>query len=444
MRKRNALAHHRPPSRGTDRGRALRLLIERLWCGAGVPGRSAGSAMADAKQQEHPDPDTDEEVKVVDNVFVGEPLEGTPAHAALKANAGIRVTRFNKTVGRRIKRPKTKNLTRNVKKKSRKRRSYIKGKVIDGQHEQYTLALGMMHALRTVIGRRTAPTQRAHLISSDFTSVDKYVFPPNGVLRGPLPTPPHNLAHTFKFKDYSPLVFRAIRELSNIEDDSYMLSVCGNRNFIEFIPNSKSGQFFFYSHDGKYMIKTQTSEENKFLRRILPHYYAHLRSNPDSLMTRFYGMHRVKMYHLRRKVSRGQALRPGAQHQSGVFNTTERIHTIYDLKGSRVGREATAEERKNGGVLKDNDLVADGKKIVLGPKKARFLDILRRDVTFLQEMQIMDYSLLLGKASHMTRVAELRRLMVRCSPRQASTTRPSGCRRSRVGAPRRRRDPILP
>jgi hypothetical protein len=31
--------------------------------------------------------------------------------------------------------------------------------------------------------------------------------------------------------------------------------------------NAKSGQFFFYSKDGKYMIKTMTSAESKFLRR---------------------------------------------------------------------------------------------------------------------------------------------------------------------------------
>ena len=31
----------------------------------------------------------------------------------------------------------------------------------------------------------------------------------------------------------------------------YMLTLCGDFNYIEFISNSKSGQFFFYSHDGK-------------------------------------------------------------------------------------------------------------------------------------------------------------------------------------------------
>lgn len=92
--------------------------------------------------------------------------------------------------------------------------------------------------------------------------MDKLVFPPGGSKR----TPPHKLEHTFKFKDYSPKVFAALRKLDNVDAPSYMTSVCGDFNFIQFIANSRSGQFFFYSHDGKYMIKTQTNQENRFLR----------------------------------------------------------------------------------------------------------------------------------------------------------------------------------
>jgi 1-phosphatidylinositol-4-phosphate 5-kinase len=50
------------------------------------------------------------------------------------------------------------------------------------------------------------------------------------------------------------------------------------------------------------MIKTQTESESKFLRRIMPHYYAYLVKNPNTTLTHFYGMFRVKMNHLRRNV----------------------------------------------------------------------------------------------------------------------------------------------
>lgn len=34
-----------------------------------------------------------------------------------------------------------------------------------------------------------------------------------------------------------------------------MLSVAGNYDYLELITNSKSGSFFFYSHNQKYIIK---------------------------------------------------------------------------------------------------------------------------------------------------------------------------------------------
>ena len=57
------------------------------------------------------------------------------------------------------------------------------------------------------------------------------------------------------------------------------------------------------------------------------------------------GLYRVNMYHLRRKVR--------FVIMASVFDTPEKIHTIYDLKGSLLGREATEKERLQGGVLKD-------------------------------------------------------------------------------------------
>ena len=71
--------------------------------------------------------------------------------------------------------------------------------------------------------------------------------------------------------------------------DFHLLFLPGNYNFLEFISNSKSGQFFFYSHDGKYMIKTQTKEENKFMKRILPHYYKFVTENPHTMLVRILG-----------------------------------------------------------------------------------------------------------------------------------------------------------
>jgi hypothetical protein len=112
--------------------------------------------------------------------------------------------------------------------------------------------------------------------------------------RGSTLTPAHAM-RDFKFKDYCGDIFRSIRARFRIDPTEYLLCVCGNFQYLEFISNSKSGQFFFYSHDKQYMIKTISGEECKFLRTILPSYLQHVQSNPHTLLTRFYGMHRVKV-----------------------------------------------------------------------------------------------------------------------------------------------------
>tara|TARA_B110000971_G_C19745541_1_gene379556 strand:- start:363 stop:557 length:195 start_codon:yes stop_codon:yes gene_type:complete len=59
----------------------------------------------------------------------------------------------------------------------------------------------------------------------------------------------------------------------DINEVDFLLSICGNTNFIEFVSNAKSGQFFFYSPDGKYVIKTMSNEgerERNGYRRLHP------------------------------------------------------------------------------------------------------------------------------------------------------------------------------
>jgi 1-phosphatidylinositol-4-phosphate 5-kinase len=134
------------------------------------------------------------------------------------------------------------------------------------------------------------------------------------------------------------------------------------------------------------MIKTQTNEENKFLKRILPHYYQYITEHPDTMLVRIYAMHRVKMYHLHRKVH--------FVIMASVFDTPEQIHRIYDLKGSSLGRTASQHDRESGGVLKDNDLISDDIKLQLGSKKKAFMEQLTKDAMFLAKLNIMDYSML--------------------------------------------------
>ena len=56
----------------------------------------------------------------------------------------------------------------------------------------------------------------------------------------------------------------------------------------------KSGSFFFFSHDKKYLIKTMKENELQVMLRILPHYLEHHRRNPDSLIAKIFGVFTVK------------------------------------------------------------------------------------------------------------------------------------------------------
>lgn len=250
------------------------------------------------------------------------------------------------------------------------------GNEIHDQHEQYALTYGMMCGILNSAGLQNPFKQR--LTMDDFMHVEKRSFPASAKLQ-----------HAFKFKDYSPDIFRQIRRRFSLDSADYLVTLCGDFNYIEFLSNSKSGQFFFYSHDGRFMIKTQTKDESKFLRRILPHYYKFVMENPNTLITRFYGMHRVKMHHLRRKMH--------FVIMASVFDTPLEVHGRFDLKGSKVGRRAAPKERSANGVLKDMDLLDSGFRLQMGAeRRAMLLVQIRKDVEFLKRMKIMDYSMLIG------------------------------------------------
>ena len=261
--------------------------------------------------------------------------------------------------------------------------SKTKHRKINKQHPEFELTYDMMLGIRTVVSKTEAQSH-SEVNEKDYSDTIKLQFPG----RGSVWTPAHRL-RDFKFKDYSPVVYKKIRECFGINPADYLLCVCGNFQFLEFISNSKSGQFFFYTHDRQFMIKTVSQGECKFLQTILPAYYEHIVRNPHTLLTRFFGMHRVKPH---KKKQRHFLI------MSSVFYTDKYIHTVFDLKGSTQGRSATAKEIRSGNpVYKDNDFVQQKMAMKLSELQSeRLQQQLASDVEFLRKLDIMDYSLLLG------------------------------------------------
>ncbi len=196
-----------------------------------------------------------------------------------------------------------------------------------------------------------------------------------------------------QFKAYAPKVFARIQSLFGTECGQFFNSICNNA-FVEFVSNSKSGAFFFFSSDGRYMVKTIEQGECKCLRQMLPEYYEHCRRNPGTLLCKFYGLYRLRC----NKRTHYFII------MESVFNTNKFIHLILDLKGSTTNRNATEKDLQatptesfTGTILKDNDIRDSSLQLDVGDVMASALRInLDSDVKFLAKQGIIDYSLLVG------------------------------------------------
>jgi 1-phosphatidylinositol-4-phosphate 5-kinase len=115
-----------------------------------------------------------------------------------------------------------------------------------------------------------------------------------------------------------------------------------------------------------------------------------VKSNPHTLLSRFYGLHRVKL-------PRGRKIH--FVIMNNLFPPHKDIHETYDLKGSTFGREYPEDKLAPNprAVLKDLNWIKRHKKLELGPeKKALLTEQLRRDAAWLKSVNVMDYSLLVG------------------------------------------------
>ncbi|KAJ1977358.1 Phosphatidylinositol-4-phosphate 5-kinase [Dimargaris xerosporica] len=256
------------------------------------------------------------------------------------------------------------------------------GTQIDENHMNYVLMYNMLTGIRVAVSRCTGKVQRP-LSSADFRAANKLAFDVTGDELTP------SSRYDFKFKDYAPWVFRHIREAFRMDPADYLMSLTSKYILSEVGSAGKSGSFFYYSQDFRFIIKTIHHTEHRFMRRILPYYYEHVRTNPNTLVSRIYGLHRVKLPH-HKKVH--------FVVMSNVFPPSKDIHETFDLKGSTRGRFLNEEEQqKPRAVFKDLNWMQMGRKIELGPvKRGLFIEQLERDVAFLRQMKIMDYSLLLG------------------------------------------------
>lgn len=256
---------------------------------------------------------------------------------------------------------------------------------VQGGHSCFELTFDMMMGIRTVVSKVEAQTMRPCAASYEYTQTSRIRFP----AKGSKSTPAHG-GTDFYFKDYCPMLFRRVRSRFGIDPAHYLLTLCGDFAYLEFVSNSKSGEFFFFSHNREFLIKTISKAECKMLLRVMEEYYNHISSCDDTFITRFFGVHKVRP---------GKAKETYFLIMGSVFPTTKSIHATFDLKGATLGRNASEQDKAKGNkcVYKDNDFREQNIRIKIGVRnKARLMNQIKKDVALLEKFGIMDYSMLVG------------------------------------------------
>jgi hypothetical protein len=127
----------------------------------------------------------------------------------------------------------------------------------------------------------------------------------------------------------------------------------------------RSGSFFFFSKNGKYIIKTMTRQELELYLSHLPKFCEHYRSNKHSILARIVGVFTINTEHLKE-------VHVMLMENTAQLNNPAKLTHLFDLKGSLVDR-MTAGKTKPSTTLKDmNFLISCDKALVKNSQFVKF------------------------------------------------------------------------
>uniref|UniRef100_A0A8B9JLG1 Phosphatidylinositol 5-phosphate 4-kinase type-2 alpha n=1 Tax=Astyanax mexicanus TaxID=7994 RepID=A0A8B9JLG1_ASTMX len=177
-----------------------------------------------------------------------------------------------------------------------------------------------------------------------------------------------NMPSHFKFKEYCPLVFRNLRERFSIDDQDFQNSLTRSAPLVS-EAQGRSGARFHTSYDKRYVVKTISSEDVAEMHNILKKYHQYIvECHGTTLLPQFLGMYRLT-------VDGDETYMIVTRN---VFSHRLSVYKKYDLKGSTVAREASDKEKV---------------MFILGCKQCKLHNCI---FTFLAQLKLMDYSLLVG------------------------------------------------
>ena len=123
---------------------------------------------------------------------------------------------------------------------------------------------------------------------------------------------------------------------SNFENFHQSLSPKFNREMVFKAGEGagRSGSFFFFSHDRKWIIKTMTSGElNCYLKRAEA-FAKHFSSNKNSLLAKIFGCFTVNTPYMKK-------VHIMLMENTMQLNKADELTNVFDLKGSLVDRFVT-------------------------------------------------------------------------------------------------------
>ncbi|XP_020087856.1 phosphatidylinositol 4-phosphate 5-kinase 10-like [Ananas comosus] len=181
-----------------------------------------------------------------------------------------------------------------------------------------------------------------------------------------------------EWSDYCPEVFRDLRELQEINEDDYVVSIRSHETLRQLIASKKNGTHLQLSHDKKFVVKIIAKNDMKVLLHILPKYYRHLQTYRNTLLPNFLGLHMVKPLG-------GQKIRFVIMEHK--LQSDLGIHKQFNCKTLHHGRHISRAGW-------EEDLSIGFHLHTLA--RSQLLGQIKADCEFLEEEGIIDYGLLIG------------------------------------------------
>ena len=133
--------------------------------------------------------------------------------------------------------------------------------------------------------------------------------------------------------EWSPDVFAYLRHIDGYTNESLLESLDPEKNKDMVLKagesQGKSGSFFIFSKDQKFIIKTMTDSDFNAFKRIMKSYFQRVCTDRSCLFARIYGIYTIKM--------EGEAPVVLIVMGNSKSNATM-IQGVFDLKGSMINR----------------------------------------------------------------------------------------------------------